>query len=158
MRIRIMLLADEGRTQSQICKTLGCSYATARHWITIAQMGRAHLWKQQPVGRPNIINEDYLERLKELASSSPREHGYPFNRWTGCWLNKHLAKEFGIEVSDRHVNRLLKQMGLSMRSANAQTPKEIQNLSQNNSNIAIVDLKNTPVSNPYSFWSFNLLR
>ncbi|MCL2934380.1 MAG: helix-turn-helix domain-containing protein, partial [Trichodesmium sp. MAG_R03] len=32
-RIEIMLLADEGKTQTQICKAIGCSLATARHWM-----------------------------------------------------------------------------------------------------------------------------
>ena len=115
VRIQIMLLADEGKSQSQICRELGCSQATARHWVTIARSGLAHAWQETPVGRPNTITQDYLERLKELISQSPREHGYGFNRWTAEWLNKHLAKEFDIEVSARHINRLLKQMGLSTR-------------------------------------------
>jgi len=58
------------------------------------------------------VNDQYLERLKELVSHSPRDYGYPFQRWTAQWLSKHL-KEFGIEVSDRHINRLLK-VGLSL--------------------------------------------
>jgi hypothetical protein len=54
--------------------------------------------------------------LKELVSRSPREYGYPFQRWTAQWLKKHLAKKLGIEVSDRHINRILKELGLSTRS------------------------------------------
>lgn len=59
------------------------------------------------------MNDQYIERLKELFSHSPRKYGYAFSSWTSQWLSKHLATEFGIEVSDRHINRLLKQMGLS---------------------------------------------
>lgn len=74
------------------------------------------VWNEHPVGRPKTINDQYLERLKELVSNSPKHFGYPFERWTAQWLRKHLLQETGVDVSDRHINRLLKQMGLSTRS------------------------------------------
>ncbi|HAA30120.1 MAG TPA: transposase [Cyanobacteria bacterium UBA8553] len=114
-RIEIMLLADTGQTQSQICKAVGCSPEMARYWMMVAQTGQAHHWNDQPMGRPKTVNEEYCDRLKELVIHSPREYGYPFQRWTAQWLGKHLAKELGIKVSDCHINRLLKQMGLSTR-------------------------------------------
>ncbi len=115
LRIQIMLLADEGKTQAQICKVLGCSQATARHWISVAQTGRYHKWNDKPVGRPRTVDDQYLGRLKELVTQSPKEFGYSFRRWTAQWLSKHLAKELGVEVCSYHINRLLKEMGLSTR-------------------------------------------
>jgi transposase len=114
-RIEIMLLADQGHSQTQICEILGCCHQTARHWITMAQTGRAHQWSDRQIGRPKTVDERYLNRLKELASKSPREFGYPFQRWTAQWLKKHLVKETGIQVTEQHINRLLKEMGLSTR-------------------------------------------
>lgn len=114
-RIEIMLLADAGKSQAQICQALGCDRGTARYWITLARSGEAHNWNAFPIGRPKIVNEQYLERLKELVLHSPRDYGYSFRRWTAQWLSKHLAKELGIGVSDRNVNLLLKKMGLSTR-------------------------------------------
>lgn len=139
-RIEIMLLADEGKTQREICQILGCCPATARYWMHIARTGMAHQWQDCPIGRPKAINDQYLERLKELVNSSPRDHGYVFRRWTTNWLGKHLAKEFGIEVSDRHINRLLKQMGLSTlpKASNA---KQSSNEQAHGSKILISDLK-----------------
>jgi putative transposase len=115
-RIEIMLLADAGDSQTQICEKLGCSQETARQWIGIAREGKAHLWNERPIGRPHTVNDQYLKRLQELVTHNPRDYGYPFRRWTAGWLSKHLADELGIEISDRHVNRLLKKMGLCTRS------------------------------------------
>ena len=98
-RIEIMLLADEGKTQREICQILGCCPATARHWTHIARTGMAHQWQDCPIGRPKAVNDQYLKRLKELIKSNPRDHGYCFRRWTANWLGKHLAKELGIEVA-----------------------------------------------------------
>jgi len=115
-RIEIMLRTDMGQSQAQICTELKCSQETARYWISMARSGNAHRWNDQPMGRPKAINEEYIQHLKELVSRSPREYGYPFQRWTAQWLKKHLAKKLGIEVSDRHINRILKNLGLSTRS------------------------------------------
>lgn len=130
-RIQIMLLADEGQSQARICESLGCSQEMARHWMIIAQTGQAHLWSDRPMGRPKTVNQEYLNRLQELVRNSPRQYGYAFDRWTGHWLSKQLAKELGIEITAGHVNRLLKQMGLSARSQS--TKKEENSLSDVNS-------------------------
>jgi transposase len=109
-RIEIMLLADNGRTQTQICQILSCSPLTARHWIFMAKSGSAHNWQAQPIGRPKTVTSDYLDRLKELVNTSPKDLGYSFSRWTGQWLSKHLSQEFNIRVSARHINRLLEDI------------------------------------------------
>ncbi len=114
-RIEIMLLADTGQSQLQICKALGCSKETARYWIAKARCGQAHDWRDRPRGRPKVVNDRFLSRLKELASNSPRDYDYPFERWTAQWLSKHLQRELGIQVSARHINRLLVQMELSLK-------------------------------------------
>jgi transposase len=114
-RIEIMLLADDGQTQTQICRVLGCSPVTARHWILMAKSGHSHNWQEQPIGRPKTINAEYVNRLKELVSKSPKAFDYPFPRWTGQWLSKHLAQEFDIEVSPRHINRLIKEIEVEIK-------------------------------------------
>jgi transposase len=109
-RIKIMILADEGMSQAAICLEVGCCATTARHWIHMARSGMAHLWEDSPRGRPKIVTDAYLGRLRELLTHSPREYKYPFSRWTASWLYKHLAQEYDIEVSFRHFKRLLKQV------------------------------------------------
>lgn len=152
-RIEIMLLADEGHSQAQICERLGCSQEAARYWISMAQAGQAHKWNDRPMGRPKVVNEQYLNRLKELVSHSPRDYDYPFQRWTAQWLGKHLAKEFGIKISDCHINRLLKEIGLSTRQI-SKTAQETDN--PKDSRIMIRDLRSHP--EPHFTGSFNLIK
>lgn len=155
LRIEIMLLADEGKTQTQICRALSCSQGTARHWILVARSGQAHNWQENPIGRPKNVNEQYLERLRELVNQSPRNFGYSFRHWTAQWLSKHLAKEFGILISDRHINRLLKKIGLSTRSKPATNKTATNQTSAGNSSLAINDLTSTSVPDSTQFWLFN---
>lgn len=151
-RIQIMLLADDGKSQTEICQLLGCCQATARHWIMMAKSGQAHCWKKSKIGRPKKIDDHYLKRLKELVNHSPRDYGYFFERWTAEWLSRHLAKEFEIKVSDRYINHLLKEMGLSTKSQfNCHASDQTQN------NLLIQDLpSNQPVKTEELF-SFHLL-
>jgi transposase len=147
-RLEIMLLADMGKSQTQICQTLGCSQEMARYWIGRAEAGLAHKWNERSLGRPKTINDQYIQRLKELVNKSPRDCGYAFQNWTAQWLSKHLANEFGIEISDRHINRLLKNMGLSTKSKN--TSEKIAH-QEHNSGITICDLEsNTEIKRPLS--------
>ncbi len=151
-RIQIMLLADTGKSQTEICRTLECCPATVRHWTHIARAGMAHQWQDCPIGRPKAVNEQYLERLKELVNGSPRDYGYSFRRWTANWLSKHLAKELGISVSDRHLKRLLKQMGLSTRPKPNIEETAIQG---QGSKILISDLKLANTSDNQDFLPVN---
>lgn len=143
-RIQIMLLADAGQSQTQICEQLECCQETVRQWVKLAREGKAHLWSNSPIGRPQVVNDQYLDRLKKLVMHSPRAHGYPFERWTAKWLSKHLMNELGIEVSDRHINRLLKKMGLSTRSCHPTAATELPETKQ--FEIAIHDLQPTASS------------
>lgn len=151
-RIQIMLLADEGQTQKEICQALGCSPHTARHWIMMAQHGEGHNWQSNPIGRPKAVNKEYLKRLQELVSNSPREFGYPFQRWTAQWLSKHLAKELGIVIVPRHINRLLKQMGLSTKPPSAPTEEKVEATK----GIVIGNLNSSSLSeSSEELWAFN---
>lgn len=151
-RIKIMLLADEGFSRTEICQMLNCSQETARHWTFVAQTGQAHKWEELSIGRPKRINAEYLARLKELVvNRSPKDCGYSFNRWTANWLSKHLEKELGISISDRHINRLLKNMGLSTRykASPKQKLKDEELLRSNR--ITISNLKNFKPQEDHQF-------
>lgn len=155
-RIEIILRAEMGQSQAEICEALGCSQETARYWIGMTQAGQAYSWNDHPIGRPKTINEQYLDRLKQLVSHSPRDYGYPFRQWTAQWLKKHLGRELGIEVSDRHINRLLKQMGLSTRQERSRRAEQATHIASNKpACITITDL--SPSSSSEFVPPFNLI-
>ncbi|GAB4539886.1 MAG: hypothetical protein Tsb0014_30720 [Pleurocapsa sp.] len=145
-RLEIILRTHLGQSQAEICAALGCSKDMARYWMAIAKQPTVDCWQDSHVGRPKRVNEQYMQRLKELVTSSPKDHGYAFQRWTAKYLSQHLAKELGIKISDRHINRLLKQMGLSTRKS-PQSPSEVDSTATDNKKwgITIKDL------NPASF-------
>ncbi|MGB6300138.1 MAG: helix-turn-helix domain-containing protein [Rivularia sp. (in: cyanobacteria)] len=153
-RLEIMLLANTGKSQAEICRILGCSQEMARYWITIAKAGLTDEWLHRPIGRPKTVNQQYMERLKELLSHSPRKYGYAFSNWTSQWLSKHLATEFGIDISSRHINRLLKGMGLATQKR--QSSNKAINKDTKLTGVRISDLKSEGDSHLYQ--SFNVMQ
>lgn len=155
-RIQIMLLTDEGKHITEICRELGCSHITVRNWSMIAYSGQAHNWKSSPLGRPKSVSSQYLERLKELVSHSPKEiqipgksYTYPIAHWTAKKLSQHLKAELGIQLSDRHINRLLKDMGLATRQLSSNLPENTDD-----ENLVIGDLSSVQVSDVGDWWTF----
>jgi transposase len=114
-RLEIILLTDNGKTQAEICRIIGCCTSTASRWIQLTKAGLAHNYLDCPVGRPKIVTDEYIELLRELLQKSPRDYGYPFRTWTVSWLGKHITKTMGIEVSESHLKRVMRDLGLSTR-------------------------------------------
>jgi transposase len=133
-RLKIMLLADEGRKQVDICNELKCSQATARYWILVLQEGKALTWNQTKRGRPIKVSATYREILRDVLSQSPRRLGYPFRYWTADKLVAHMQKETGISICKRQMYRLLEEEGLSTR------PKQINRFTLQSTHIVFSDL------------------
>ena len=100
-----------------------------------------------------LYNENYIIYLYELLESGPRNCGYTFNRWTVNWLNKHLSKELGIVISDRHLKRLLKDLGWSTLSKPNRS-----SLPHKNKRIHIDDINPNYLVNELEFIENNLLQ
>ncbi|MGF1600581.1 MAG: transposase [Thermosynechococcaceae cyanobacterium] len=113
LRLEIMLRADRGESQKTICAALGCAPGTARFWMKMMQLGEIDAWASAPIGRPQKVSPEYLARLRKLVCHSPKTYGYAAKQWTALYLRQQLIKELGIDVSDRHINRLLNEMHIS---------------------------------------------
>jgi transposase len=138
-RLEIILLTDNGKTQAEICRIIGCCASTASRWIQLTKAGLAHNYLDCPVGRPKLVTDEYVELLRDLLQHSPRDYGYPFRSWTVSWLGKHITKEMGIEVSESHLRRVMRDLGLSTRSLKT-LPSQPENHSAAGASIFIADL------------------
>jgi Winged helix-turn helix len=61
-------------------------------------------------------------------------------RWTAKQLSEQLAKGFGVKITDQHINRLLKQMGLSTRQK-ASNSKDTNDPILTSKSILITDIQ-----------------
>lgn len=105
-------------------------------------------WNIPKLGRTTTVTEQYIQRLQELVNDSPKAYGYPRMGWTGQLLKNHLAYELDIEISDRHINRLLQQMGLSVRQRRQQAAKTNAQLSYGKFGTKTGNLVSSPITFP----------
>jgi PAS domain S-box-containing protein/diguanylate cyclase (GGDEF)-like protein len=98
-----------------------------------AETEQSNNWNIPLLGRPKTISNRYIDRLRELVAHNPKDYGYNRKRWTGQLLKGHLAREFEVDISDRHINRLLQEMGLSARQRRREA--KIEKFQPNRENI-----------------------
>ena len=77
---------------------------------------------RQRSGRPPKLNHADRSEFHEAAQNPPSEVGYDHPGWTTKLAQKFLENEFGAEYSLRHVQRLLKDAGLTYQTPRPQPP------------------------------------
>jgi putative transposase len=127
LRARIILAADQGKSNSQIVRKLKVSMNTVRLW-------RSRWFLFQPIpltalnvqerladlprsGAPAQITADQRCQIEKLACEKPEKSGRPISHWTNREIADEIKKQ-GIvkEISPRHAGRLLKRSGYKATS------------------------------------------
>jgi len=127
-RARIILLADQGLSNSEIARQLRLSRATVKRWRTRwrealpmleAVQADEHLWLQRMEkilqdaprlgGKPTFSAEQVVQIIA-LACQDPNDSGRPISHWTPRELADEAIKRGIVEsISPRSVGRFLKR-------------------------------------------------
>lgn len=98
-RARIILLADQGRSNRTIAHQLDCDEDTVGKWRRrFVEHGPKGLRDLPRAGRPRTFSAEQTARVLQLATQAPRQHGIPFSHWDAPALQR-LAIEAGITES-----------------------------------------------------------
>lgn len=125
LRARIVLLAADGLSNSQIARALGLEADTVRLWrqrwrsfqgVALADLSVTERLTDAPRrGSPARITPEQVCRIVALACEAPRVAGRPISQWTGRELAAEImARGIVSTISARHAARLLKR-GISSR-------------------------------------------
>lgn len=109
-RILILLLQNDGKTQQEIAKFLGCSPRTVAYWCMHGDpdnLESLHNKREQASYRK--ASPEYIQLLLDTVDTQPQELGYEFGRWTGERLATYLAEQTGIQLSGSQIRRILKR-------------------------------------------------
>ena len=123
LRGRVILLAHEGKNNSQIARELGMCVDTVRSWRRRWLGLQAVALEDLPVnerlsddaraGRPSQITAEQTCQMVALACEQPKERA--ISQWTGRELaDEMMARGIIEQISPRHAARLLKR-GISNR-------------------------------------------
>ena len=122
LRARIVLAADQGKSNSHIVKELGVSMNTVRLWrsrwalfqpVPLTELSAQERLEDLPrPGAPVRITADQRCQIEKLACEQPEKSGRPISHWTNREIAEEIMKQSIVEtISPRHAGRLLKRRG-----------------------------------------------
>jgi len=120
VRARIILLAADGKSNTQIAAELGVTRETAvlwrKRWAACAAVPLAELSLSQRLedaprpGKPRRITAETICQITALACEQPEQAGRPISQWTGREIADELmARGIVDHISPRHAARVLKR-------------------------------------------------
>lgn len=116
-RLHCVLLVGEGFSCQKVASWFGDCPRTLERWVCrFKRFGLEGLAGEQRTGRPAKLDHSQLEALQKDLRKEPDEFGFGQPRWSGKLLVVHIQNQFGITLSARHCQRLLREF----RQANNQ--------------------------------------
>lgn len=115
VRARIVLLAEQGLTNSEIAAKAGCTERNVYRWRTQFALDPSldSLKDRGRTGRPAKIPVDVRCELVKLACERPDKEKAPLRDiWTQESLQAALEEETGVRISLTEIRRLLKASDL----------------------------------------------
>ncbi len=113
--MRGVLLRSEGQTSDIVSKNLGVSKKQVFEWCkAYKKKGIKGLMLRKPPGRPAKKGNKAKKHIPELLKKDPQLFGYLKGRWVVRDIAKQLKKE-GISLSFQHVDKILRDLGLSLK-------------------------------------------
>jgi len=122
LRSRIVLAADQGKSNSQIVRELEVSMNTVRLWrsrwslfqpVPLTELTAQERLEDLPrPGCPVRITADQRCQIEKMACEKPEKSGRPISHWTNREIADEIIKQGIVEkISARHAGRLLKRSG-----------------------------------------------
>lgn len=124
LRIIALLAIAEGGSIEQVANLIRTSSETVRNWINaFLWSGMESLYPKNSPGRPKILDDSEVKKLKKMLEKTPEE----FDLRGGCWDAKKirtlLLKVFGKKLSTKYIPELLKKIGFSFKKARVKAGK-----------------------------------
>lgn len=121
-----------GESPEQVAKVLGFHRSSIYIWMQRHQRGGIDGLKTVPLsGRPPKLTKAQEKKVFDIVTSkNPMQLKFPFALWTRAMVTELIRDQFGIEMSEVNVGRLLHKLGLTpqrpLRRAYQQNPQRVQ--------------------------------
>jgi transposase len=110
-RMHCVLLVAHGCSCYQVAEWFGENPCTIQRYIhCYLKCGTEGLRGSLKTGRPRKLSNNQIEQLQSDFSIDPSNLGYDQDKWSGLLLKEHLALSYGIDLSVRQCQRILKQL------------------------------------------------
>jgi putative transposase len=117
LRMHIILLACDGRSPTEISRSLFCSRTTVYSIFgRFMQEGQAAFDDRKRRGPEPLVNDSAQELIERLAEEAvPTERGWLRSRWSCKLLALELFKERAVVVSRETIRRVLHRLDFRWR-------------------------------------------
>jgi transposase len=123
-RLLAVALVMEGATRTEAARITGMERQTLRDWvIRYNEEGVEGLRDRPRSGRPSQLTPAQLCELAQLVEDGPDVDVHGVVRWRCVDLQAQIKDRFGVEVSERHVGRLLKRLSFTHLSVRPRHPE-----------------------------------
>lgn len=108
-RLHSVLLVASGLSCEKVARLFGDSPRTLVNWVRrFDGKGLAGLAEGNHSGRPARLCAEQLEEVRSLVRQSPTAAGVDANLWDGTTLRVCLRKRYGVHMSVRQCQRLVR--------------------------------------------------
>ena len=124
---RLLSLAAiyDGHDRAEAAAIGGMDRQTLRDWvIAFNARGPDGLCDGKRPGAPPKLNPAQQAALKEIVLSGPDRSQHGVVRFRCCDLRAIIIRDFGVELSEVSIGRLLKRLGFSHVSARPRHPEQ----------------------------------
>jgi transposase len=116
-REQAWVLKQQGWKQKAIAEALGVSEGAVSQWMVRGRLGEL---AARPVpGKAPGLNSEAHAKLRDILDAQAEANGFEGDVWTQRRVRQVIQEQFGMRYSERHVGRILRQMGYTL-----QTPVE----------------------------------
>jgi len=113
-RRRAIALLDEGHSQAEVARCVGCHPSSVMRWRKARDRAGAEALKPRPAsGRPPKLPPRHKQRLVQYLLQGPMKHGYRTDVWTTRRVAELIEDKFRVPYHRDHVGRLLHSLGWS---------------------------------------------
>ena len=110
-RLHGVLLIAEGRSCYEVARWFGEDSRTIERWVhAFEERGAQGLREHHAGGRPAKLAGEQVQRLALDLKNPPRLCGYSQRQWSGKLLALRLEGCYGIRLSPRQCQRMLRRL------------------------------------------------
>ena len=112
-REQAWVLKQQGWKQKEIAEALGVSEGAVSQWMVRGRLGEL---AARPVpGKTPGLNQEARAKLRDILDAGAEASGFEGAVWTQGRVRQVIQEQFGVSYSERHVGRILRQMGYTLQ-------------------------------------------
>jgi transposase len=118
-RLHCILLVAEDRSCYEVARWFGENSRTIQRWVrAFDKDGVESLRNHHSGGRRAKLANEQMQHLTADLLKLPSVSGYPERKWTGKFLAQHVERRYGVKLSVRQCQRIIR--GLTRPKASVQ--------------------------------------